>query len=180
MGDFSKWLKVREAYYDQQGFWAGEGGGASGVLPIARSTARLCFAWRSRNVHMGNSWGTLGGAVLKGMNPAQSAIEEMKEETGYSGSIDLKPAYIFSKGSFKYHNFVGIVPEEFEFAPEGGHSWETDNIEWFDYKQAIQQLNRAHPGLVALFQNSKDLIEGIVSKLSKNPNLSQSSAQVRQ
>lgn len=171
MGDYKNWLKVRESrYIDTEGetFWAGEGNGASGILPIARSTARICLAWRSRYVHIGDCWGTVGGAIRQGMNPSQSAIEEMQEEMGYNGSIELKPAYVFKKGSFSYFNFIGIVPNEFAFSPEGGHSWETDHIQWFSYPEALQQSSRFHPGLIALFTHSKDLIEGIIAKLRGN------------
>ena len=53
-------------YYDEQGYWAGSGGGASGILPICTVTGRICFAWRSPEVQEGSCWGTLGGAVKRG------------------------------------------------------------------------------------------------------------------
>src|SRR5581483_8366455 len=115
--------------------------------------------WRSRAVHMGDCWGTIGGAI-QGGSPEESAKTELKEETGYAGPIDLKPAYVFSKGSFKYYNFIGIVPNEFPFHPE--HTWETDKIEWKTYEQILtemqEQPNHFHMGIIALFKNSKNLI----------------------
>jgi len=142
-------------------FWAGEGGGASGILPVCTKTRRLCLAWRSRNVHIGNCWGTVGGAIQRGMSPAESAIEEMREETGYSGNMQILDAFVFVSGKFRYFNFLGLVDREFAFNPESGYSWETDHIEWMTYEKAREEIEggRAHMGLKALFEKSQDLIE---------------------
>lgn len=145
-----------------QTFWAGEGGGASGILPICTKTKRVCLAWRSRYVHMGNCWGTIGGAIQRGMSPQESAIEEMREETGYGGSIKLVNAYVFSSGKFRYFNFLGLVDSEFSFNPHSQYSDETDHIEWMTYEEALEQMGRAHTGLKALFEQSKDIIEKAV------------------
>lgn len=144
-----------------QTFWAGEGGGASGILPVCTKTKRLCLAWRSRHVHIGNCWGTIGGAIQRGMSPSESAIEEMREETGYGGKIQILNAYVFTSGNFRYFNFLGLVDQEFGFNPPGDHSWETDHIEWMTYEKALQEIEggKAHMGLKALFEQSKNLIE---------------------
>lgn len=160
MKPFNQW--VREDHTDEKGYWAGAGGGASGILPICTSTKRICLAWRSGDVHEGNCWGTLGGAVQHGMSPAESAEEELREETGYHGDIKLVSAYVFKDGSFKYHNFLGLVPKEFPFHSSDEHSWETDHIEWKTYQQ-IQSEIKQHPrhfhtGLLALFKQSGALI----------------------
>jgi len=87
--------KTAADHYGEEGFWEGEGGQASGILPVCPSTGRIGLAWRSADVHIGNCYGGIGGAVKKGMSPAESAKHELAEETGYSGSINLIPAYIF-------------------------------------------------------------------------------------
>lgn len=144
-----------------QTFWAGAGGGASGILPVCTKTKRLCLAWRSVAVHMGNCWGTIGGAIQRGMSPAESAIKEMREETGYEGSIQMLDAHVFVSGKFRYFNFLGLVDREFTFEPKRGHGWETDHIEWMDYGKAREEIEggRAHLGLKPLFEESQDLIE---------------------
>jgi GNAT superfamily N-acetyltransferase/RNA:NAD 2'-phosphotransferase (TPT1/KptA family) len=81
--------------FNDEGFWAGEGNAASGVLPICTTTQRVCLAWRSPDVHIGDCWGVVGGAVKKGMTPQESAKEELGEETGYRGGITLHPAFVF-------------------------------------------------------------------------------------
>src|SRR4051812_42951054 len=113
-----------------QEMWAGEGGFASGILPICVKTKRICLAWRSPYVHMGNCWGTIGGAVHKGMSPQESAINELKEESGYGGPVRLIDAYVFSFGKFKYFNYLGIVESEFHLAADEEFADETDHIEW--------------------------------------------------
>lgn len=150
-------------HVSEEGFWAGEGNAASGVLPVCPSKGTVCLAWRSADVMEPNCWGTLGGAVKRGMSPQESAKEEMAEETGYSGSVALIPAFVFSSGGFKYHNFVGVVPSEFGFHPGEGHGWETDHIAWVAYDRLVGDMRENpddyHPGLVKLFANSKDVIE---------------------
>ena len=78
---------VRADYTNEQGYWAGEGNAASGILPICTTTGRICLAWRSPYVNEGSCWGTIGGAVKRGMQPGPSAEEELAEETGYTGDI---------------------------------------------------------------------------------------------
>ena len=62
------------SHFDENGFWVGEGGGASGILPICPATGRIGLAWRSANVSEGNCFGTIGGAIIKGKSPAESAF----------------------------------------------------------------------------------------------------------
>jgi 8-oxo-dGTP pyrophosphatase MutT (NUDIX family) len=153
-----------------QMYWAGSGSGASGILPICSSTGRICLAWRSADVHEGNCWGTIGGAVQEGLSPEESAKEEMSEEMGYTGGIELHPAYVFKSGDFTYRNYIGVVANEFKFRPRRGHSWETDKIEWMTYDEILSEMKgnpgRYHSGLVKLFQQSNDLIREICSAAS--------------
>ena len=84
-------------YWDEEGYWAGAGHAASGILLVCSETGRIGLAWRSPDVHEGSCWGTIGGAVKESMSPEESAKEELKEETGYNGSIRLVPAYTFTE-----------------------------------------------------------------------------------
>jgi 8-oxo-dGTP pyrophosphatase MutT (NUDIX family) len=166
---FSIWLENR---FDQDGFWVGDGNGASGILPIANSTKKICLALRSAQVHsringqtvQQRCWGTIGGA-LDGLSPVENAKQEMHEETGYSGSfLQVVPAYVFKSGNFTYSNFIGLVEDEFPFAPSSGHSWETDGITWASYEDILKQMPKYknhpfHDGLVALFQHSGSIIK---------------------
>jgi 8-oxo-dGTP pyrophosphatase MutT (NUDIX family)/GNAT superfamily N-acetyltransferase len=157
--------------YDENGYWAGDGGGASGILPICSTTGRIGLAWRSSAVSQGDCWGTIGGVIQKGMNAQESAKMELAEETGYQGSLRLIPAFTFQDGSFKYQNFIGLVPSEFALHPMsgGGHGVdfadETDALEWVTWEQLQVELEHNggtfHSGLVKLIEQSGDAIRQI-------------------
>lgn len=160
-------------HINDEGFWAGEGNAASGVLPVCPTTGNVCLAMRSSEVLSPNCWGTIGGAVQRGMSPQESAKTEMQEETGYHGGITLIPAFVFAAaGGFKYHNFIGVVSNEFAFHPSEEHSWETDFIQWIPYADVVKDMQTNpsdyHPGLIALFKNSKQAIERVM-KIKEEP-----------
>jgi len=155
------------------GYWAGNQCAASGVLPISRETGRLCFAWRSPAVHIGNCWGTIGGALRPGLSPEANAQTELREETGYDGPIELYPVYVFFDRGFRYHNFIGLVDTEFSLSADRMHLWETVNIQWFLLSQARKLLadvpSSFHFGLVKLFENSGDLIAHMAGRFNGTP-----------
>jgi len=158
-------LKTAEGFNDE-GFWAGEGNAASGVLPICTTTHRICLAWRSPDVHIGDCWGTIGGVVKPGLSLANSAKAELEEETGFTGGITMQSAYVFSSGSFSYHNFLGTVGSEFGFNPQSGAVWETTALDWFTLDEIREAMktkpDEFHPGVIALFKNSGKKIEQLV------------------
>ena len=164
MESFYRKVLLAEAEYGDDGFWTGKGNaGASGVLAICTTTKRICLAMRSDQVQHGECFGVLGGAIQEGLEPDESALAELREETGYTGHVKLIPAYIFRKGSFVYRNFIGLVTEEFPFHPTEEHSWETDFIAWLPYQEILFDMEENpdlyHFGLVELFQQSRNLIE---------------------
>jgi 8-oxo-dGTP pyrophosphatase MutT (NUDIX family) len=157
-------------YVNEEGYWAGEGNAASGILPICTTTGRICFAWRSPHVMNGNCWGTIGGAVKRGMSPGESAQEELEEETGYMGGLTLHPAYVFADRGFRYFNFIGEVGKEFGLHPMSDSAWETEGLEWITLDEAKAQMaanpDDFHHGVISLFKNSGKLIEQICLKAS--------------
>jgi len=178
--DFMKALGIMSSkkadHIDDNGYWAGAGGGASGILPICTTTGRVCLAWRSGWVHEGNCWGTIGGAIQQGMSPGESAKKEMQEEVGYHGSIRLIPSFVFTHGKFKYYNFLGLVASEFSLNPmEGGSSNlqftdETDAIAWFTWDDLQNDIRNNpsdyHSGVLKLLQQSGDQIREICEAAS--------------
>jgi len=161
--NFKEWLEnageenAGEDYKD--GFWAGEGSAASGILPIALDTKNICLTYRSPKVHMGNKFGTIGGAIQKGKSPTESALSELREETDYSGTIKLIPAYVFKSGSFSYFNYLGLIPKE---VPIKTISYENVYTKWYSYNQLNSEQEYFHPGLTSLLTNSKSLIESYI------------------
>jgi len=173
MQTFKVWLAEN---YDENGFWVGPNGsgGASGVLPICDKTGRICLGWRSGEVQKGNCWGVFGGAVPRDYTPEEHALIELQEETGYKGRVKLIPAFVFKKGSFSYHNYLGVVAEEFKFKPSPDYAWETDRIEWMTHQQIQDEMKENqhdfHPGVLELFRHSRELIQNTVAKYQKANN----------
>lgn len=141
-------------YTNTQGdtFWGDIG---CGVLPIAKSTGKILIALRSQYVNEPGTWGVIGGAVdSTDGNIKETAKREFKEETSYGGNIQLIPAYIFEtpNKTFKYYNFIGIIPEEFEPTSD----WETERFEWITYEELLSLKNK-HFGLTKLLEDENSL-----------------------
>jgi 8-oxo-dGTP pyrophosphatase MutT (NUDIX family) len=150
---FKKFLE--NAYQNKSGetFWGNVG---AGILPIAISTSRILVAHRSAYVNEPNTYGIWGGKVDNEhtINLEQEAKREFKEETGYSGSIRLMKAAVFKTKGFEYHNFLGIIPSEFE----PSYNWETQDSLWITLDELFD-LEPKHFGLKYLLNNSYSLIK---------------------
>lgn len=136
---------------------------ASGILPIAADTKKICLAWRSPSVREGNRWGVIGGMCKAKTPPEDSAVIELIEETGYIGPIQLHRAFVCRLRGFRYHNYIGIVPTAFMLHPPDEFAWETSFIEWMSYQQIQTMIqdssSKFHKGLLQLFRESEKLIE---------------------
>ncbi len=161
-----KEIEADKVDFNKDGYWAGDGNSASGILTIARDTKRVCLAWRSADTHTGNCFGAIGGAVKEDRSPEESARVELKEEVGYTGPVDLYAGWVFRDKNFRYFNFIGVVPSEFSFNPAPSHAWETEFIEWLPVAEIEKDMEENpgdyHPGLIDLFQHSHDLIHKLV------------------
>jgi 8-oxo-dGTP pyrophosphatase MutT (NUDIX family) len=129
---------------NRTGFWGRRG---AGCIIMARDTGRFCIAHRSNSVEQPGTWGTWGGAIDEGEDPAQAARRELAEEAGYAGAMKLVPLYVFKHESgFTYYNFLAIV--EREFRPK--LDWETQGWDWVEYGAWPNPL---HPGLKAVLSD---------------------------
>lgn len=127
------------------GFW---GKAAAGVIFKAADTGKLLLAHRSDQVQEPETWGTWGGALDKGEDPAAGAEREAREETHYTGELKLKHLWTYEDPSgFRYHNYLATVPEEFYPAL----SWESKGYRWVDYGNWPRPL---HFGLAALLKHA--------------------------
>lgn len=145
---------------------------AAGVLPICKSTGRILIGMRSRHVFEPNTFSGFGGKVSEPDDDQEdyhgeitpelivyTAKNELEEETGYGDDIELIKTYVYRDGDFEYHNFWGIVPEEFE--PE--LNWENDYAEWVTLSQ-LKKLRPKHFGLTDLLKNSIGELEDILNQ----------------
>lgn len=134
-------------------FWGKRG---SGILLISLETGRILLMLRSSLVNEPGTWGIPGGKVDDGEEIIYSALRELKEETGYCGLIDLFEVYTFREEEFEYHNFLGLIPNEFE----AQLNWESLDAKWFELTALPENL---HFGVKLLLENSIEQIQNVLS-----------------
>ena len=136
-----------EAHYDaldRTGFFGEQ---AAGCIAMARTTGRILVVLRSQAVEQPFTWGNVGGAHHSDETPVHAAERELYEETGYHGRCEMIPLLVFTKGTFRYCNFLALVDDE--FVPVLG--WEADDYKWVEFGNWPQPL---HFGLQALFNDA--------------------------
>lgn len=129
------------------GFWGAQ---AAGCIFVAEDTGRIMLAHRSEDVQEPHTWGGFGGAIDNGEDPSESVLREIVEETRYAGPVNLIPLYVFRSDTFRYYNFLAVVPNEFEPILDWenqGYAW----VEWGDFPRPL------HFGLVKLFSDSNSV-----------------------
>lgn len=159
----------------------------AGILPYCAKTKRFLPNKRSAAVMQGGTYGIFGGGIFMkdaltyGVKSHEELLEtpeaferhakqELREETGYNKSINLKLLYVFKDEEcmFHYHNFLGIVSEEFKPQAESEHAWENEGTDsWVTYDELIK-LEPKHFGLKALLQNAGDELKALGGPPSPN------------
>lgn len=116
-------------------FWGNKG---AGIIPYCPKTKRFLLALRSQYVNEPGTWGLLGGKIDNDENPLDAAKRELSEEINYHGKLDIKFLKLFQSGNFKFHNFLGIVEEEFSPTEL---DWETEKVQWFALNEFPDNLH---------------------------------------
>lgn len=140
---------------EETGFWGKQ---AAGAIIVAQDSKRFLIAHRSEYVEQPGTWGTWGGALDEGETPEQAVRREVLEEAGADTIVSIHPLWVFSSGTFKYHNFLAVVPEE--FFPD--LDWETQGYKWVEYGEWPEPI---HFGLESLLENSGKDIQRIKDTL---------------
>lgn len=138
------------------GFWGEQG---AGCIFLAKDTKRIGLSLRSKNVQEANTWGGWGGAIDSNETPEKAVRREVWEESGYTGHLDLMPLATFSRGKFKYYNFLAIVDREFKPRLD---PFETQDYKWVEFGQWPRPL---HFGLRYLIEQSGEEIQQVLEKL---------------
>jgi 8-oxo-dGTP pyrophosphatase MutT (NUDIX family) len=126
-------------------FWGNIG---AGVLPISKETKKILLSYRSKFVNEPNTWGVWGGKLDDNENIESTVKREFIEETNYSKNIELISAYVFKTEGFEYHNFIGIVEEEFTPIL----NWETEDYLWVSFDELLN-IEPKHFGLEKLLND---------------------------
>lgn len=126
---------------ERTGFWGTAG---AGCVFLASDTGRFLLAHRSASVEQPHTWGTWGGAIDPGEDPSDAVRRELVEETGYDGPLEITPLYVFQKDTFRYSNFLAIVPTEFRPSLD----WENQGYEWCNWGDWPAPLHFGLQGLL--------------------------------
>lgn len=161
MKTFKMWLIENDSEHSKAeeitGFWGKQGAGS---IVLAKKTGRILLPHRSIHVLEPNTWGVWGGAIDNDEDPQEAAKRELQEEAGYLGDIDMIPMCVFQKNSFKYHNFLAIVDDEFE-----PHlNWETQDYKWVTLDDLPKPL---HFGLKYFLSQDHEKIQNIIEKITE-------------
>jgi len=143
------------------------GSAGAGCVIMARDTGRILMPLRSNHppphhVNEPGTYGTWGGKIDDGENPEKAARREVEEECGHNGDIQMIPLYVYKDGSFRYYNYLAIVPDEFK--PQ--LNWETESATWTTLDKLPGPL---HPGLRKLLADapSYEIIKSYAEKFSQ-------------
>ena len=127
-------------------------------MAVARRTSLypgkpILLGQRSRNVRSPLTWAPLGGWVEPGEEPAIAARREFTEESGHGGAVELVDGshWEYRVGfwplpTFGFHNFVGVVEDQFPV--DRVQRWEVEEARWFSLDE-IDALPT--PGLLSPF-----------------------------
>lgn len=98
----------------------------AGCMILSRRTGRFLFCLRPEAVPSGGTWAIWGGKGEAGESPAETALREVGEETGYHYGGPLLHLHHSRHGNFRYDTFLIDVADEFAPAP----SLEWERFEW--------------------------------------------------
>lgn len=147
---------------------------AAGVLPYCIKTGRFLIAKRGTNISDPNLWTSFGGKSEEGESSQQCARREFKEESGYTGNIQLtNPVPIKTPDGYVFVNYVGLVPNEFRPTTIGKKTVDGDvevqAAKWVT-KEELKKLMGSkilHPGFRKSLLQTKLLGEQMKSKPTK-------------
>lgn len=112
----------------------------------------------------GDVWCLPKGIIEKGEQPDQTAVREVKEETGLHGSIiskigDISYWYYLKDENAKCRKTVHFYLMEYISGSVEDHNFEVDDVAWFPLNEALMKVS--YKGDREIVTKAKEMIEGL-------------------
>lgn len=106
-------------------------------------------------VKEGKVWSLPKGIVEKGEETSETAVREVREETGLSGKVVEKIGqitywYYIREDNVKCRKTVHFYLLEYLSGSTADHNWEVDRAEWFPIQEALKKLS---------YRGDKEIVE---------------------
>jgi 8-oxo-dGTP diphosphatase len=113
------------------------------------------------SVKNGEAWCLPKGIVDKGETMEETAIREVREETGITGRIidslgEIKYWYYIKAQNVKCRKTVRFYLMEYISGSTGDHDFEVDEAEWFSPSAALDKIS---------YRGDRNIIEQAIAKL---------------
>lgn len=114
-------------------------------------------------VKEGKVWSLPKGIVERGEEASETAVREVREETGLSGRImkkigDISYWYYIKDNNSKCKKTVHFYLMEYISGSTSDHNWEVDKAEWFHINEALDKLS--YKGDKEIVQKAKEMLLG--------------------
>jgi 8-oxo-dGTP pyrophosphatase MutT (NUDIX family) len=144
------------------------------ALKFQTSSGGIIFRRRAGQVEIaliavkgGSAWCLPKGIVDKGENPEETALREVREETGLTGRIlgkigSISYWYFIKEENAKCKKTVEFYLMEYEKGDTRDHDFEVDEAAWFPIGEAVEKAS--YKGDREIIRKAEEMIAQYVRK----------------